>query len=135
MSTNYEVICGNIGYVYQGTDREQAESDFAEYVDQSNRRVGSRAYGEDVTLSADGAIVREHIGQPAPTAVEDYQENANYGHIRNAVQDHAIGSHLYYDAAESDPSERYLIMHNDEVIGAGRNRCAAWYDAYRELGL
>jgi len=56
--------------------------------------------------------------------------------IIEAVKDHAIGCHCYFDRAELDPAERYLIMDGlDEVIGAGHTRAAAWIDAHNELGL
>lgn len=57
-----EVIVGNIGTVYRGTDHGQAHADFETYVEQSRSEVG-RAAGESVILFVDGEPVREHAGQ------------------------------------------------------------------------
>ena len=57
----FEVVCGNIGSVYSGDSRTDAQTQFREYVAASKAECG-RAGGEDVTLFMDGEIVREHIG-------------------------------------------------------------------------
>ena len=59
--SNYEVICGNIGSVYSGSDENEARLKFASYVDLSRSDYG-RAGGEDVTLMLDGEIVDEFQG-------------------------------------------------------------------------
>lgn len=63
--SKYEVICGNIGTVYTGDDKAEADRIFDIYVEQS-KTVGCRAEGESVTILENyetGAdIVREHIG-------------------------------------------------------------------------
>ena len=46
---HYEVIVGNIGTVYIGTDYTEADATTAEYVDQSTGNYG-RAAGEPVTM-------------------------------------------------------------------------------------
>ena len=56
----YEVIVGNIGTVYSGNDKTEALRVFDVYQDQSENSIGSRAYGEDVTLLGDGEMVKEH---------------------------------------------------------------------------
>jgi hypothetical protein len=58
MNAQYEVIVGNIGSVYYGTDKAEAEACVAEYVDQSTSNYG-RAAGEPVTLLEDGEPIYE----------------------------------------------------------------------------
>jgi hypothetical protein len=59
---NYEVVVGNIGSVHEGSDREEAEDVFFEYVEQSKKRFG-RASGEDVALFKEDDIIAEHVGR------------------------------------------------------------------------
>lgn len=59
--SKYELIVGNIGKVYDGDDRVEADRLFALYVDQSKSGVG-RAGGEDVVLFEDDEIIREYTG-------------------------------------------------------------------------
>lgn len=61
MDRHYEVIVGNVGTVYHGPDREEAESRFAGYMDASLANVG-RAGGEPVILMCDGEPIQEHEG-------------------------------------------------------------------------
>lgn len=58
----FEVTVGNIGTVYSGHFKENAERIFHEYVAISNLDYG-RASGEDVILWMDGEITKEHIGK------------------------------------------------------------------------
>ena len=58
-SHDYEVIVGNVGTVYSGSDATNAETIYAGYVETSLGSVG-RASGEPVTLMQDGEPVREH---------------------------------------------------------------------------
>lgn len=55
----YEVVVGNIGSVYKGTDKDEAGRVFDEYRDQSKSGVG-RAGNESVTLFDNNEIDREH---------------------------------------------------------------------------
>lgn len=57
----YDVIVGNIGNVYSGTDEDKARATYKEYVEQSKSGVG-RAGGEDVTLMLNDEIEDEFIG-------------------------------------------------------------------------
>jgi len=57
----FEVIVGNIGTVYRGSNFMQASCKFAEYVKQSKTGYG-RARGEDVTLMHNGEPRKEHAG-------------------------------------------------------------------------
>lgn len=57
----YEVIVGNIGIVYSGTDRSDAFHSYNSYVELSVDEVG-RAAGESVTLMEDGEPIKEHEG-------------------------------------------------------------------------
>jgi len=56
---NIEVVCGNIGTVYKGGGRVEAERCFREYVGQSKSKYG-RASGECVTMFEDGEIEKEY---------------------------------------------------------------------------
>lgn len=60
-AARYEVVVGNIGSVHEGSDREEAEDAFYEYVEQSKKRRG-RASGEDVALFEGEDIINEHVG-------------------------------------------------------------------------
>ena len=62
MSTkNYEVIVGNIGTVYRGSNLVEANAAWGEYKLQSEANYG-RAAGESVAFFKDGELVREFIG-------------------------------------------------------------------------
>lgn len=58
----WEVIVGNIGTVYSGTNGFEANTTFQTYVGQSNSGYG-RAGGEDVTLMKDGELHRQFEGE------------------------------------------------------------------------
>jgi len=60
---NYEVVVGNIGRVWNGTDEARACACFDDYREQSRRGIG-RAAGESVILFADGEPIAEHDGVP-----------------------------------------------------------------------
>ena len=66
---DFEVVVGNIGNVYTGTNQEDARDTFAEYKKQSKSGKG-RAAGEDVTLFKDG----EPIDEWHPTSHGDVDE-------------------------------------------------------------
>jgi hypothetical protein len=57
----YEVIVGNIGLVYQGSNPCEAGKIFKEYKEQSRSGYG-RASGESVTMFKHGEPIREYIG-------------------------------------------------------------------------
>ena len=57
----YEVVVGNIGTVYRGTDQDEAGRRFRSYVQDSRNGYG-RVAGEPVTLFKDGEIVEEIEG-------------------------------------------------------------------------
>lgn len=65
--TGYEVIVGNIGSVYSGDSKAEADHEFRAYATQSMDNRG-RAGGEDVTLLVDGEVVKEHLG---PRSMEE----------------------------------------------------------------
>lgn len=56
----YEVVVSNLGSVHKGSDREEAEDVFYEYVEMSKSRR-SRASGEDVALFEDDDVILEHV--------------------------------------------------------------------------
>jgi hypothetical protein len=57
----FEVVVGNIGTVYSGSNLMVATCKWAAYVKQSRADIG-RAAGESVTLFHNGEIRREYIG-------------------------------------------------------------------------
>jgi hypothetical protein len=61
VSARYDVVVGNIGTVYSGTDAAEAQRTFATYVQQSLSDSG-RAGGEDVTLLRGDEVAQEHVG-------------------------------------------------------------------------
>jgi hypothetical protein len=57
---NYEVIVGNVGTVYSGVDEQEAVDTYGEYRNISQGDFG-RASGEEVTLTADGDPIFQHV--------------------------------------------------------------------------
>lgn len=55
----YEVVVGNIGSVYRGSDEDEALANFREYKAQSQEGYG-RAAGEPLTLFKDGEPEKEY---------------------------------------------------------------------------
>jgi hypothetical protein len=72
----YDVVVGNIGYVYSGTSLDEARHLFDNYVEHSKLAFG-RAAGESVTLLADGEIVDEHDGDRLDLDDPDFNELIN----------------------------------------------------------
>lgn len=64
-AAQYSVVVGNIGTVYDGADRGEAQTKFMSYVDASMAPTG-RAAGETVTLFCDDDVIGEHIGSIVP---------------------------------------------------------------------
>lgn len=58
----YEIIVGNVGSVYYGTNGFEAYAQFQAYCGLSKASYGGRVTGEDVTLFKNGEIVKEYIG-------------------------------------------------------------------------
>jgi len=58
----YRVVVGNVGTVYSGFNRKEAEDAFNSYVEDSEENFG-RAAGEDVALFEDDEIIAEHIAE------------------------------------------------------------------------
>ena len=54
----YQVVVGNIGTVYEGTDKDKAQANYDEYERQSMTGYG-RAAGEPVCLMRDGDVIVE----------------------------------------------------------------------------
>ena len=92
----YEVIVGNIGTVHTSIDRKKAEADFEEYISQS-KQLGTRAFGEQVTLWEDGEPIEEYVPSTeliAPIINEIEQS----GDVHAALFEAAEG--LYWFAAD-----------------------------------
>ena len=60
--SEYQVIVGNIGTVYDGPNPIEANKVYGTYKSLSQCDVG-RASGESVTVLRDGEIQHEHIGE------------------------------------------------------------------------
>jgi hypothetical protein len=58
----FEVVVGNIGTVYRGTEGPEARATFKEYKEQSKSGTG-RAAGESVTLFQNGEPIDEWAGE------------------------------------------------------------------------
>lgn len=61
-TTQWEVVVGNIGRVYEGTNGFEARKLFNIYVSQSQTGYGHAA-GENVTLLRDRDIYREYVNE------------------------------------------------------------------------
>lgn len=57
----YEVVVGNIGTVYTGTNPVEAILTYSKYKEYSRTQYG-RASGEDVHLFLDSEILSEYLG-------------------------------------------------------------------------
>jgi hypothetical protein len=77
----FEVVVGNIGTVYTGTDEDEADHVYDEYVEQSQSGRG-RAAGEDVTLFQDGEPTREWVGEGEERAEAPRRARAPRGRAR-----------------------------------------------------
>jgi len=62
MTSFYEVIVGNIGKVYYGSDKAFATEQYLAYKGQSERGEG-KAAGESVSMLRDGEVIRAYDGQ------------------------------------------------------------------------
>lgn len=61
----YEVIVGNVGTVYDGPSKREAQKKFALYKKQSHVR-GSRVFNEDIIILRNGDIYKDHEGWEIP---------------------------------------------------------------------
>ena len=94
--TTYEVIVGNVGRVYRGTSKREADKVYHDYIEISQKGLG-RAGGEEVTLFVDGEFADSYVpmqdwykyeGRPAhdregnPSGGSDYEiyEGDIHGH-------------------------------------------------------
>ena len=66
----YEVIVGNIGSVYAGLVRNEANRIFTLYVKQSRGKYGMAAC-EDVVLMRNGEPIRSYDGGLEPNEIEE----------------------------------------------------------------
>ncbi len=62
MGTMHEIVVGNVGSVYYGTDIRSAGKAFRSYVEISKASDTGSAGGESVVWFADGEIKKEHTG-------------------------------------------------------------------------
>lgn len=67
----YQVVVGNIGTVYDGTNKVEALKDFEEYKEQSESDVG-RAGGENVVLFENDEPIKEFTGTLSQAVNDDF---------------------------------------------------------------
>ena len=72
----YEVNVGNIGSVYKGNDKDEAQKHFDEYVEQSKTERG-RAGSESVWMMEEDEIIQEFIG-----SIDD----GSYGEVKQPLR-------------------------------------------------
>lgn len=77
----YQVICGNIGTVYDGNDMIEANRTYGEYKRQSESGYG-RAGGESVTLMDGEEIKYEHIGTVDQEPDDEGRTSAEWTPVR-----------------------------------------------------
>jgi hypothetical protein len=81
---NYEVVVGNIGMVYSGSNASVARKKFATYV-RASKSLGGRASGEDITLFKDDVIIKEWHGNNSvdnPSSILKKLKKGVHGHIK-----------------------------------------------------
>jgi len=61
MKANYQVIVGNIGTVYNGTNGFTANKEYNSYIGLSKQLYG-KVSGESVIMFKDGEVYKEYIG-------------------------------------------------------------------------
>jgi hypothetical protein len=71
MSNKWEVIVGNVGTVYEGSNGFKARQEYSAYVAISKKNTG-RAGGESVFLMKNGEPDVEHIG---PVDLQEYERS------------------------------------------------------------
>lgn len=62
---NYQVVAGNIGFVYDGGFYDSANDHFILYQQRSINGIGA-ASGEPVTMFKDGEIIKEYQPDETP---------------------------------------------------------------------
>lgn len=78
----YEVIVGNIGLVYSGTDLQEAMRRYEAYVEQSRSDRG-RVSGEPVALLRDKTIFLEFFNPAEELEISEYPEDPEAVNPRN----------------------------------------------------
>ena len=95
----YDVVVGNIGTVYSGTNGFEANKHYQTYCGKSKSSHG-RAGGEDVTILRDGEIHREYVGSIAKQASERDQ----IGNTPTCEDCGQAEDHCECDAPDNDDS-------------------------------
>jgi len=92
--SQYQVIVGNVGTVYDGDDKQKACDDYLEYVHISKYGTG-RAAGETVTMMVDDEPENEFIGlvDRKPPSVSDPCKK-----VQDLMAE--LQSRLYFDSVE-----------------------------------
>jgi hypothetical protein len=77
---HYQVYCGNIGLVHDGSNKREAMAAFAAYKKSSKLSYG-RGAGEHVTLFVDCEPIREYCGHHDEDAEVIYEKGERIGEI------------------------------------------------------
>lgn len=73
----YELVVGNVGSVYHGTQYSRAYSLYIEYATMSKNLIG-RAGGETVTLLEDGEVIQEYLGEVSYAQIKRAIDKMDY---------------------------------------------------------
>jgi hypothetical protein len=105
--TTYEVIVGNVGRVYNGTSKREADKVYHDYIEISRSGHG-RAGGEEVTLFVDGDFADCY------SPVHDEDDDDYGGRMNNP----SGGSD--YEIYESDIPDQYSVVYVGDPKGRYR---------------
>ena len=113
--TTYEVVVGNVGRVYNGTSKREADKVYHDYIEMSRSGYG-RAGGEEVTLFVDGEL-EDSYSPP-------YHDEDEYGYDDVGLDDIQMRernpSGSDYEIYESDVPSRYSVVYVGDPKGRYR---------------
>ena len=98
--SNYQVVVGNLGIVYDGPSKKDAQKDFKYYRDKSSSRYGGLVCGEEVALLQGDDQLDIHEGWMHLFAddVEQTDIDLNAHRKKNPDQCFACGNHAVESA-------------------------------------
>ncbi len=104
--TNYQVIVGNIGTVYDGDSKQEAYKVYSDYVHQSKYCKG-RPSGESVTIMVDGEPENEFTG--LIDREPDYEPDPLKRVLSLLVE---LQERIYHDADQLGPNVSHPAVHS-----------------------